>query len=86
MTDEQAEAICIELLRITRGFGEAVRQISEMKAEIVALQWIVEKKVVASAQELDALRDEALRRSNPTNQSSTSHLEAFLDSEGEWKM
>jgi hypothetical protein len=86
MTDEEAEAICIELLRITRGFSEAVRQISEMKAEIVALQWIVEKKVVASVEELDALRDEALRRSNPANQPSTPHLEAFLESEGKWKM
>ena len=86
MTDEQAEAMFIEVLRITRGFGEAVRQISEMKAEIIALQWIVEKKVIASAEELDALRDEALRRSNVTDQPSTPRLEVFLDSEGEWKM
>jgi hypothetical protein len=86
MTDEQAQAIFTELLRITRGFSEAVRQISEMKAEIVALQWIVEKKVVASAEELDALRDEALRRSNATDQPSTPRLEVLLDNEGEWKM
>jgi hypothetical protein len=86
MTDEQAEAMFIEVLRITRGFSEAVRQISVMKAEIVALQWIVEKKVVASAEELDALRDEALRRLNPADQPSTPRLEVLLDGEVEWKM
>ena len=71
MTEEQIRAILIELLRITRGFGEAIHHISEMKTEIVALQWILEKKGVAYAEEIDAAREEALGRLQSTDESGT---------------
>ena len=90
MTDEQMGAILTELLRITRGFGEAVRQISEMKAEIVALQWILEKKGVAYADELDAAREEALKRlksiDSPSTPPSFEMPRAPFDVDNEWKM
>ena len=88
MTDEQTVAIFSELLRITRGFAEAVRQITEMKAEIVALQWILESKDVAYADEMDAAREEALKRLKRIEQPDTPRGLEITNTplDGEWKM
>jgi hypothetical protein len=88
MTDEQTVAIFSEMLRITRGFAEAVRQIAEMKAEIVALQWILESKGVAYAEEMDAARDETLRKlaDQPGAPLSLEMPQPPFDANGKWKM
>jgi hypothetical protein len=88
MADEQTVAIFSEMLRITRGFAEAVRQIAEMKAEIVALQWILESKGVAYAEEMDAARDEALRKlaDQPGAPLSLETPQTPFDANGKWKM
>jgi hypothetical protein len=89
MTDEQTVAIFSEMLRITRGFTEAVRQIAEMKAEIVALQWVLESKGV-SYQEMDAARDEVLKRLGlavqPGTPLSLEMVQALLELDNKWKM
>ncbi len=88
MTDTQVEAILIEVLRITRGFGEAIRLISEQKAEIIALQKILEDKEVACAEEMDAARAEAFMQLKGKDERDAPHgVElSTLDSESKWKM
>jgi hypothetical protein len=88
MTDTQVEAILIEVLRITRGFGEAIRLISEQKAEIIALQRILEEKGVARAEEMDAARDQAFRRLKSVDEPDAPHGAELptLDGESKWKM
>jgi hypothetical protein len=86
MTDEQTVAIFSEMLRITRGFAEAVHQIAEMKAEIVALQWILESKGVSYAEEMDAARDEVLKRLKAAGQPGLEMPQTPFDADGKWKM
>jgi hypothetical protein len=88
MTDTQVEALLIEVLRITRGFGEALRLISEQKAEIIALQMILEDRGVACAEEMEAARAEALMQLKGMNAPDSPHgVElSTLDSESKWKM
>ena len=71
MTDEQVQALLIELVHITRGFADAVRQISDLKAEIVALQWILESKGLADPGEIEAAKAELLRKYQPAPLSET---------------
>jgi hypothetical protein len=88
MTEAQVEAILIEFLRITRGFGEAIRLISEQKAEIMALQRILEKTGVACAEEIEAAGKEELQRLDSAGRAGAPPgLELMqLDDDGKWKM
>ncbi len=88
MTDTQLEAILIEVLRITRGFGEAMRLISEQKAEIIALTRILEEKGVACAEEVETAREEVLKALHSASQPGAPPGFDLLqlDDDGKWKM
>lgn len=88
MTDTQMEAILIEVLRITRDFGDAIRLITEQKAEIVALRGILEKNKVATSEEIEAACQEALKSLTSAGElGSPPGIDLLqLDDDGKWKM
>lgn len=62
ITDEQLQVVIAELQRLAEGFAVAVQQIVQQEAAINALQTIIEQHGLATPEELDTARGEALQR------------------------
>ena len=87
MNKEQLEVYLLEIVRITRLFREAIRQITELKVEITALCEIIENNGVATSEQLYAARAEARARLQEVEAFTVIHgAMPALEAEGEWKM
>jgi hypothetical protein len=62
MSDEEFEVILSEMKQLRTAITDAVDEIVCQRSEIQALQWLLQRKRIATAQELDAAREEGKRQ------------------------
>jgi hypothetical protein len=62
MSDEEFEAILSEMKQLRTAITGAVDEIVCQQSEIQALHWLLQRKGIATAQELDAASDEGKRQ------------------------
>jgi hypothetical protein len=64
MTDEEFAVILTELKQLRKGIADAIGEIVHQQGEIQALRWILERKGMATADELDEASAEGARQLN----------------------
>jgi hypothetical protein len=64
MTDEEFGVILAELKQLRKGIADAIGEIVHHQGEIQALRWILERKGMATADELDEASAEGARQLN----------------------
>ena len=62
MTDEEFAVILVELKQLRKGITDAIGEIVHQQGEIQALRWILERKGMATADELDEASAEGARQ------------------------
>jgi hypothetical protein len=75
MSDEEFEVILAELRQLRKAIADSVDEIVHQESEIQALHWLLQRKGVATEEELDTASEEGARQVHILLQSGTPGLD-----------